>query len=104
MGDRILMIEDDESLSAMLTEYLGSLGIDLCAKPNAEAGLYALADGHYDQLPQVDAQALEKIRADAIALADSASKTLMNAVADVTEVLTIEQRQELAAMIGRHQH
>ena len=54
--------------------------------------------------PQVDAQALEKIRADAMALADSASKTLVNAVADATEVLTIEQRQELVAMIGRHQH
>ncbi len=50
MGDRILMIEDDESLSAMLKEYLAPLGIDLRAKPNAEAGLDALAAGHYDAL------------------------------------------------------
>ena len=50
MSDRILMIEDDESLSAMLKEYLAPLGIDLRAKPNAEAGLDALADGHYDAL------------------------------------------------------
>ncbi len=53
--------------------------------------------------PQVDREALEKIRADEIALADSASKTLVNAVVDVTEVLTLEQREELASMIGRHQ-
>ena len=52
--------------------------------------------------PQVDAQALERIRADGMALANSASKTLVNAVVDVTEVLSVEQRQELAAMIARH--
>jgi DNA-binding response OmpR family regulator len=50
MNKRILMIEDDESLSAMLKEYLAPLGIDLSAKPNAESGLDALADGHYDAL------------------------------------------------------
>ena len=54
--------------------------------------------------PQVDGEALEKIRADGMALANSASKTLVNAVVDVTEVLSVEQRQELAAMIGRRQH
>ena len=54
--------------------------------------------------PQVDRQALERIRANGLALASSASKTLMNAIVDVTEVLSVEQRQELAAMIGRHQH
>ena len=52
--------------------------------------------------PQVDAQALERIRADGMALANSASKTLVNAVVDVTEVLSVEQRQELAAMVARH--
>jgi Spy/CpxP family protein refolding chaperone len=54
--------------------------------------------------PQVDGEALERIRSDGMALADSASKTLVNAVVDVTEVLSVEQRQELAAMIGRHRH
>ena len=52
--------------------------------------------------PQVDPQALERIRADEMALANSASKTLVNALVDVTEVLSVEQRQELTAMIGRH--
>jgi len=50
MRERILMIEDDQSLSAMLREYLAPLGIDLRAKATAEAGLDALAEGHYDAL------------------------------------------------------
>ena len=54
--------------------------------------------------PQVDRQALERIRADGLVLANAASKTLLNAIVDATEVLSVEQRQELAAMIGRRQH
>jgi DNA-binding response OmpR family regulator len=50
MGERILMIEDDESLSAMLTEYLAPLGIDLSARATAASGFDALADDHYDAL------------------------------------------------------
>ena len=50
MGDRILMIEDDESLSAMLKEYLAPLGIELSARATARAGLDALADDAYDAL------------------------------------------------------
>lgn len=50
MSERILMIEDDESLSAMLEEYLAPLGIELSAKPNARAGLDALENAHYDAL------------------------------------------------------
>jgi len=50
MSERILMIEDDENLSSMLTAYLAPLGIDLSARPDAESGLVALADGHYDAL------------------------------------------------------
>lgn len=54
--------------------------------------------------PQVDRGTLEKIRSDEMALADSASRAMVNAVADATEALTIEQREELAALIGRHRH
>lgn len=54
--------------------------------------------------PQVDREALEKVRADGLALADSASRTLVNAVVQVSEVLSMEQRQELASMMGRHRH
>jgi len=54
--------------------------------------------------PQVDREALEKIRTQGMALADSASRTIVGAVADTSETLTIEQREELAAMIGRRSH
>jgi Spy/CpxP family protein refolding chaperone len=54
--------------------------------------------------PQIDAQALERIRANGMALASAASKTLMNAIVDVSEVLSVAQRQELAASIGRRRH
>lgn len=73
-------------------------------------GLRAEHQEHRRQLiselarPQVDREALEKIRGDEMALAEAASRTLMNAVADATEVLGVEQREELAAMIGRHRH
>ncbi len=76
-------------------------------------GLYPLRGEHRDNRrqvitelarPQVDAQALEKIRSDEMLLADSASKTLVNAVLELTEVLSVEQREQLAAMIGRHEH
>jgi len=50
MTDRVLMIEDDERLSAMLEEYLDPVGIALDAAPSAGAGLEALADGNYDAL------------------------------------------------------
>lgn len=52
--------------------------------------------------PRLDRDALEQIRTQEIALADSASKAVLNAVADATEALSLEQREELAAMIGRH--
>jgi two-component system phosphate regulon response regulator OmpR len=50
MSERILMIEDDETLSAMLEEYLAPLGLELSARASAEAGLDALANDHYDAL------------------------------------------------------
>lgn len=74
--------------------------------------LYRLRDAHRAhrrQLiaelarPQVDRAALETIRAEEMRLADAASKALVNAVADATEVLNMEQREELAAMMARHQ-
>jgi len=50
MGERILMIEDDESLSAMLTEYLAPLGMELSARATVRTGLEALAHDTYDAL------------------------------------------------------
>jgi Spy/CpxP family protein refolding chaperone len=75
--------------------------------------LYGLRGEHREQRrqliselarPQVDRGALEKIRTAEMALADSASRALVNAVADATETLNVEQREELAALVGRHRH
>lgn len=52
--------------------------------------------------PQVDARALELIRADSVRMVDSASKTLVEAVVDASQVLSVEQREELARMVGRY--
>ncbi len=50
MAERVLMIEDDEGLSAMVAEYLGGLGINVTARPTATEGLKLLQDGGYDAL------------------------------------------------------
>jgi len=50
MPDRILMIEDDESLSAMLAEYLAGLGFAVAARASAASGLEALREGGFDAL------------------------------------------------------
>lgn len=52
--------------------------------------------------PQVDRAGLERVRAESLALADTATQSLVDAVVEVSEVLTVEQRQELAEMVGRH--
>jgi len=48
--ERILMIEDDENLAAMLGEYLGGLGFEVTAHADAESGLAALRRGSFDAL------------------------------------------------------
>ncbi len=71
MGDRVLMIEDDENLSAMLAEYLADFGFDLVARPNAGAGLAELAGSNFAalildvMLPDIDGfEVCRRIRAD----------------------------------------
>ena len=39
MTDRILMIEDDARLAAMVAEYLGATGFEVTLAPRAERGL-----------------------------------------------------------------
>jgi DNA-binding response OmpR family regulator len=50
MSDRILMIEDDQQLTGMLSEYLRPLGIRVTAAPSAGAGLQLLARDTFDAL------------------------------------------------------
>jgi protein CpxP len=51
--------------------------------------------------PTIDRAAIEKLRVEEIALVDSLSKTLAGAIADSAEVLTLEQRTELAERLER---
>jgi DNA-binding response OmpR family regulator len=50
MAERILMIEDDESLSAMVAEYLLDMGVEIIPQPTAAQGLEALRSGEFDAL------------------------------------------------------
>jgi Spy/CpxP family protein refolding chaperone len=49
----------------------------------------------------IDRAALEKLRADQIALHDAASRRLIQAIADAAEVLTPEQRRKISDMAPR---
>jgi Spy/CpxP family protein refolding chaperone len=51
--------------------------------------------------PEIDREALERLRRDEMALADQASKQVVAAIADLGEVLTPEQRAELVAFAHR---
>jgi Spy/CpxP family protein refolding chaperone len=51
--------------------------------------------------PQIDREALERLRREEMALADEASKLAVASIADLGEVLTAEQRAELIAFAHR---
>lgn len=69
-----------------------------------------LQSGHQQALaiagaPTVDRAAIEKLRGEQMALADTASKRMTQAMADAAEVLTPEQRQKLAQRVkSRSEH
>lgn len=50
MTERVLMIEDDDSLSSMLYEYLGGYGISLSVAASVREGREQLAAGGFDAL------------------------------------------------------
>ena len=52
--------------------------------------------------PELDAAALEALRARHVALVDSKSRRALEAVVEAGSVLTAEQRAELVSMISRH--
>jgi protein CpxP len=55
--------------------------------------------------PSIDRAALESLRADQLRLAEQASKRFTQALTDVADVLTPEQRKQLAERMGRrHGH
>ncbi len=71
MAERILMIEDDERLSAMLAEYLAPAGLRVVACRDAQGGLARLRRESFDalvldlMLPDVDGfEVCRRVRAD----------------------------------------
>lgn len=50
---------------------------------------------------QVDRAAIEAIRAERMAATDAVSQKLLTAMTDVSEILTVEQRQELAERVEK---
>ena len=50
MPERILMIEDDVNLSAMVAEYLATMGMQVITQPTAAEGLTALEERLFDAL------------------------------------------------------
>jgi DNA-binding response OmpR family regulator len=50
MPERILMIEDDEALSAMVAEYLAPFGFEVTRSPSAAEGIAALSGAAFDLL------------------------------------------------------
>ena len=125
MSERILMIEDDRALAAMVAEYLGKSGMEVTTREDAAGGLAALARADFDAVildvmlpdrdgfevcrsilsgPTIDRAAIEKLRAEEMALADTLSRTVAAALADSAEVLTPEQRTELLERLGRFHH
>ena len=75
--------------------------------------LYPLRDAHRAHRreliaelarPQLDPAALERIRGDALVLADTASRELARALSEVSEILDPAQRQTLVDLATRHHH
>ncbi|MFN2427082.1 MAG: periplasmic heavy metal sensor [Candidatus Binatia bacterium] len=54
--------------------------------------------------PAIDRAAIEKLRAEEMALAESLSRTLASALADTAEALTTEQRTALVERLERFHH
>jgi protein CpxP len=54
--------------------------------------------------PTIDRAAVEKLRGEELALVDTLSKTIADAVVDSAEVLSLEQRTELMERLERFHH
>ena len=70
MADRILMIEDDAHLAAMVSEYLAGNGFEVTVAPRAERGLALFENGSFQavlldvMLPDLDGlEVCRRIRA-----------------------------------------
>lgn len=73
---------------------------DMKAQHEAGRALRAQAQQLFTQ-PTLDARAAEALRQQMLAQQDEASKRMMQTVLDVSRVLTLEQRQQLAERAGQ---
>ncbi len=113
----------EAEIEQKVTRGVRHLGIELDATPEQEAAMIDIALGVVTEIrplkermhltgqelkslltaPTVDRAALEALRASRLAEAERISKTLVDAVADLAEVLTPEQRGTIEQMIREKQ-
>lgn len=112
MGGTMDPAEMDERIGRMVKHF----AVEVDATPEQKTKLEAIAKAAAKELaplrdkardarkravellaaPAIDREALERLRAEQIQSAEAASKRLTRALADVAEVLTPEQRKQLA--------
>lgn len=113
----------DAEVEQKVTRGVRHLGIEIDATPEQEAAMIDIAIGVAREIrplkermqltgqelkslltaPTIDRAALESLRASRVAEAERISKTLVDAVADLAEVLTPEQRAAIEQMIREKQ-
>ena len=98
--DRMDATEDQETrIQAILDDSVGEMfGMRKEHRANRDALIELLSE------PNIDRQALEALRRNELQLAEAASTRMVVALADVAEVLTVEQRREMLEHITSHHH
>lgn len=109
--DRMLdAVKATDAQKAQIKQIAQAAASDLKAQHEAAKGLHEQAMTLFTQ-PTVDANAAEALRQQMLAQHDQASKRMLQAMLDISRVLTPEQRQQLAQqmkqrhdMMERHMH
>jgi Spy/CpxP family protein refolding chaperone len=107
---------DPAAMNERIEHFIKHLAVEVDATPDQQQRLAAIAKGAAQDLvpirnqarearqqaialfsaPTVDRQAIESLRVAQIERADTASRRLVQALADAADVLTVEQRKRLA--------
>ena len=91
--------EQEESIEGIVSSLIGEVGGLVAPHREGREELLAwLAE------QEIDRPRLEDLRQRQIAMAESASRLLADAIADIAEVLTPEQRAELLEDVRHHGH
>jgi periplasmic protein CpxP/Spy len=120
MGGRLNPAQIDQRIDRMSKH----MAIELDATPNQQAKVAGVAKSAVHDLlplrekaqaargravalltaPTVDREAIEQLRADQLGLAETASKRIAQALADVSDALTPDQRKKIGDWIERWHH